>query len=125
MSEGEIRKVNKEAGKLTIRHGELKNLEMPPMTMVFQVKDEAMLDQVQPGDKVRVDLRKRTANMLVSKAELDKRRKAWKPNYPASQTPWQEIYRATVGQLDGGGCLELALDYQDLVHTKGIPRDSH
>lgn len=52
MAQGEIRKVNKEAGKLTIKHGELKNLDMPPMTMVFLVKDKAMLDQVKPGDKV-------------------------------------------------------------------------
>ena len=53
MSEGEVRKVDKGAAKITLRHGELKNLEMPPMTMVFQVKDKAMLDQVKTGDKVR------------------------------------------------------------------------
>lgn len=53
MSDGEIRKVDKEAGKLTIKHGELKNLGMPGMTMVFKVKDPAMLDKVKPGDKVR------------------------------------------------------------------------
>jgi len=52
MSEGEVRKVSKDAGKITIRHGELKNLDMPPMTMVFRVTDVAMLDQVKPGDKV-------------------------------------------------------------------------
>jgi Cu/Ag efflux protein CusF len=53
MSEGEIRKVDKVAGKLTIKHGELKNLSMPAMTMVFRVKDPSMLDKVKPGDKVR------------------------------------------------------------------------
>jgi len=42
-----------------------------------------------------------------------------------SQTPWQELYRSTVGQLDTGGCMELAMKYQDLVHTRGLPRDSH
>jgi Cu(I)/Ag(I) efflux system protein CusF len=52
MTEGEIRKVDKEAGKITIRHAELKNLDMPAMTMVFQAKDKAMLDQVKTGDKV-------------------------------------------------------------------------
>lgn len=52
MSQGEIRKVDKEAGKITIKHGELKNLGMPPMTMVFRVKDRSLLDQVKPGDKV-------------------------------------------------------------------------
>lgn len=52
MSEGEIRKVDKDAKKITIKHGELKNLEMPPMTMVFQVKDLALMEKVKPGDKV-------------------------------------------------------------------------
>jgi Cu(I)/Ag(I) efflux system periplasmic protein CusF len=53
MTEGEVRKVDKDARKLTIKHGEIKNLDMPPMTMVFQVKDAAMLDKVKAGDKVR------------------------------------------------------------------------
>lgn len=53
MSEGEIKKVDKEAGKLTIKHGELKNLGMPGMTMVFKVQDPAMLDKVKQGDKIR------------------------------------------------------------------------
>jgi Cu(I)/Ag(I) efflux system periplasmic protein CusF len=53
MSEGEIKKVDKEAGKITIKHGPLTNLDMPAMTMVFRVKDPAMLDQVMPGDKVK------------------------------------------------------------------------
>jgi Cu/Ag efflux protein CusF len=53
MVDGEVRKVDKEAGKITLRHGELKNLDMPAMTMVFRVKDPAMLEQVKPGDKVR------------------------------------------------------------------------
>ena len=53
LAEGEVRKIDKEAGKITLRHGELKNLGMAPMTMVFRVKDAAMLDQVKAGDKVR------------------------------------------------------------------------
>ena len=53
MAEGEVRKIDKDAGKLTIRHGELKNLDMPPMTMVFRVKDPAMLEQLKVGDKIR------------------------------------------------------------------------
>ncbi|MES2117120.1 MAG: copper-binding protein [Pseudomonadota bacterium] len=53
MSEGEIRKVDKDLGKLTIKHGELKNLGMGAMTMVFRAKEPAMLDQVKQGDKVR------------------------------------------------------------------------
>ncbi len=51
--EGEIRKVDKEAAKLTIRHGEIKRLAMAPMTMVFRVQDPAMLDKVKAGDKVQ------------------------------------------------------------------------
>ena len=53
MTEAEVRKVDKDAAKITLSHGEIRNLEMPPMTMVFQVKDKAMLDKVKAGDKVR------------------------------------------------------------------------
>jgi Cu(I)/Ag(I) efflux system protein CusF len=53
LTEGEIRKVDKDAGKITIKHGPIKNLDMPDMTMVFQVKEPAFLDQVKAGDKVK------------------------------------------------------------------------
>jgi len=53
MTDGEIRKVDKDNGKLTIKHGDIKNLDMPGMTMVFKVKDPAMLDKVKAGDKIR------------------------------------------------------------------------
>jgi Cu(I)/Ag(I) efflux system periplasmic protein CusF len=53
MSEAEVRKVDREAGKLTLRHGEIKNLDMPPMTMVFVVKDRAQLEGLKAGDKVQ------------------------------------------------------------------------
>lgn len=53
LSEGEVRKVDPQAKKLTIRHGPLANLDMPAMTMVFQVQDEAMLQNVRVGDRVR------------------------------------------------------------------------
>ena len=53
MSDGEVRKVDKDAKKITLKHGPLANLDMPPMTMVFQVKDPAMLDLVKAGDKVK------------------------------------------------------------------------
>ena len=53
MVDGEIRKVDKGSAKITIKHGEIKRLDMPPMTMVFQVKDPALLDKVKAGDKVR------------------------------------------------------------------------
>ena len=53
MSEGEVRKVDREGGKLTIKHGPIKNLDMPAMTMVFHVTDAKQLENVKPGDKVR------------------------------------------------------------------------
>lgn len=53
LAEGEVRKVDKSAGKITLKHGEIKSLDMPPMTMVFIVKDLSMLDGVKAGDKVR------------------------------------------------------------------------
>lgn len=53
MAEAEVRKVDKEAAKLTLKHGEIKNLDMPPMTMVFNVRDTALLDQVKVGDRIR------------------------------------------------------------------------
>lgn len=53
MSEGEVRKIDREQGKLTLRHGPIANLGMPAMTMVFRVADAGMLDRVKEGDKVR------------------------------------------------------------------------
>jgi Cu(I)/Ag(I) efflux system protein CusF len=52
-SDGEVRKVDKDAKKITLKHGEIKNLDMPPMTMVFAVKDEALLSAIKTGDKVQ------------------------------------------------------------------------
>ena len=52
-TDAEVRKVDKEGGRLTLKHAEIKHLDMPPMTMVFQVKDRAMLDKLQAGDKVK------------------------------------------------------------------------
>jgi len=53
LADGEVRRIDKAAGKLTLRHGEIKSLDMPPMTMVFQVSDPGFLDRVKVGDKVR------------------------------------------------------------------------
>jgi Cu(I)/Ag(I) efflux system periplasmic protein CusF len=53
MTEAEVRKVDLSAAKITLKHGAIKNLDMPPMSMVFQVKDPALLGQVKAGDKVR------------------------------------------------------------------------
>jgi dihydroxy-acid dehydratase len=77
------------------------------------------------GDRIRVDLRKARVDVLISEKEIAARRSVLPPPKLENQTPWQEFYRANVGQLDTGGCLEFAVKYHDLVHEKGIPRDSH
>ena len=66
MTEGEIRKVDKDAKKLTIKHGEIKNLDMPPMTMVFQVRDGAMLDNLKAGDKIRFAAEKSATGLVLT-----------------------------------------------------------
>ncbi len=53
MTDAEVRKIDKAQSKITLKHGEIKSLDMPPMTMVFTVKDKAVLDSVQTGDKVK------------------------------------------------------------------------
>jgi dihydroxy-acid dehydratase len=77
------------------------------------------------GDRVRIDLNARTADMLVSDEELARRRAAWTPSMPESQTPWQELQRRSVGQLSDGGCLDFAVSYQRIATTRGLPRDNH
>jgi dihydroxy-acid dehydratase len=77
------------------------------------------------GDKIRVDLNQARVDVRLSAAEIDARRRELEPPTLDNQTPWQELYRDTVGQLDSGACMELALKYQDVAHEKGIPRDSH
>ena len=69
MSQGEIRKVDKSGKRLTIKHGPLVNLDMPAMTMVFKVKDPAMLDQVQKGDKVNFVADQINGVLTVTKIE--------------------------------------------------------
>ena len=66
LTDGEVRKIDKDAGKLTLKHGEIKHLEMPPMTMVFVVKDKSMLDTVKAGDKVRFMVIEEKGQMLVT-----------------------------------------------------------
>jgi len=69
MSEGVVRKVDKDQKKITIRHGELKNLDMPPMTMVFQVTDPAFVDQVKVGDEVNFVADKLEGKYTVTRIE--------------------------------------------------------
>ena len=80
---------------------------------------------IQTGDIVRFDLNLRTANMLISDEELAARKAAWTPPVLVSQTPWQELQRRYIGQLDDGGCLTFATKYQKIAATFGLPRDNH
>lgn len=66
LTDGEVRKIDKEAGKITIKHGEIKHLEMPPMTMVFVAKDTSILDKVKAGDKVRFMTVHENGQMIVT-----------------------------------------------------------
>jgi Cu/Ag efflux protein CusF len=66
LTDGEVRRIDKTASKITLKHGEIKNLDMPPMTMVFQVKDAAMLDTVKLGDKVRFHVEKQGGAFVVT-----------------------------------------------------------
>lgn len=75
------------------------------------------------GDRVRIDLNTGECNMLISEEELARRKSEGIPPVPPSQTPWQEIYRSTVGQLETGACMELALKYQGVAQT--MPRHNH
>ena len=75
------------------------------------------------GDRVRIDLNTGECNMLISEEELARRKSEGIPPVPPSQTPWQEIYRNTVGQLETGACMELALKYQGVAQT--LPRHNH
>jgi Cu/Ag efflux protein CusF len=68
-NDGEIRKVDKDAKKITIKHGPLAKLDMPAMTMVFQVKDPALLDKVKAGDKVKFDAEKIGSAYTVTRIE--------------------------------------------------------
>ena len=72
LTDGEIRKVDKDAKKITIKHGEIKNLDMPPMTMVFQVKDPAMLERVKAGDRVKFSAEKLGGTYTVTSIERAK-----------------------------------------------------
>ncbi|HLG90386.1 MAG TPA: IlvD/Edd family dehydratase [Alphaproteobacteria bacterium] len=77
------------------------------------------------GDLIRIDLKKRRADMLIPEAELAERRRTLKLPDLINQTPWQELQRMHVGQLATGAVLEMAVKYQRVVETYGTPRDNH
>ena len=66
MATGEIRKIDKEAGKVTIRHGYIKSIDMPPMTMVFTLKNPALLENLKQGDKVNFDVIQEDGKLVVT-----------------------------------------------------------
>ncbi len=84
---------------------------------------------LQTGDRVRIDLKTGAANILISDDEVARRHAELKANggfpYPEHQTPWQELYRNTVGQHATGGCIELATRYQDIAGRVGVARHNH
>ncbi|MCV0415348.1 MAG: dihydroxy-acid dehydratase [Brevundimonas sp.] len=81
------------------------------------------------GDRLRIDLKTRKVDVLIDAEELAERRRAFDAaggyRYPASQTPWQEIQRSMVGELETGAVLEPAVKYHRIVDTLGLPRDNH
>ena len=84
---------------------------------------------VQTGDRIRIDLKNRSVNVLVCETILETRRARLKKSIqhytPKSQTPWQAIQRRLVGQFDTGAILEEAAEYQKIAQSEGLPRDSH
>ncbi len=81
------------------------------------------------GDRVRIDLRARSVNVLVPDEVLAERRRALEQAggyaYPPAQTPWQGLQRTIVGQLDSGAILEGSEQYQRIAQLRGLPRDNH
>ena len=72
LADGEVRRIDPGTNKITIRHGLIKNLDMPPMTMVFQVKDPALLEKVKAGDKVKFRAQNSGGTMVVTDIEVVK-----------------------------------------------------
>lgn len=66
LTDGEVRKIDKDAGKLTLKHGAIKHLDMPGMTMVFQVNDKALLDKVKVGEKIRFQVASEQGRFVVT-----------------------------------------------------------
>ena len=69
LADGEVRKVDKDAQKLTIKHGPIPSMDMPPMTMVYRVKDPTMLEQVKAGDKIKFEAEKIGSAYTVTRIE--------------------------------------------------------
>ena len=85
----------------------------------------AALRSLQTGDRIRIDLNKRSADILIPDEELAERRRSLKLPEIISQTPWQDIYRQHVGQLATGAVFENTVQYRGVAERFGIPRDNH
>lgn len=72
MTDGEVRKIDKDAGKITIKHGEIKHMEMPGMTMVFSVKDRTVLEKIEVGQKVQFMVVQENGKMMVTDIQVAK-----------------------------------------------------
>jgi dihydroxy-acid dehydratase len=96
---------------------------------ILNVSPEAVLGGglalLKTGDRLRIDLKTRRVDLLVSDEELAVRRAAWSPPALPNQTPWEEIYRSMVGQQGSGACLEPATLFLDIVELRGESRDNH
>ena len=80
---------------------------------------------IETNDKIKIDLNNNRIDLLISEEELKKRKENIKLPTLKNQTPWQEISRKMVGQLETGGCLETETVFLDITNTKGMPRHSH
>ena len=81
--------------------------------------------KIKTGDKIKIDLNNSRIDLLVSNEEIKKRKENTKLPILENQTPWQEISRKMVGQLETGSCLETETVFLDITNTKGMPRHSH
>jgi dihydroxy-acid dehydratase len=100
-----------------------------PNPAILNASPEAVvgggLALLRTGDRVRIDIGRRTADMLISKDELARRRAMWTPPKLVSQTPWQALQRMHTGQLETGACLDFAVAFQKIDETHGLPRTNH
>jgi dihydroxy-acid dehydratase len=80
---------------------------------------------LQTGDRIRIDLNRRSVDVLLPPGALQDRKAAWTPPKLLSMTPWEEIYRSMVGQLGSGACLEPATLFLNVIETRGESRNNH
>jgi Cu(I)/Ag(I) efflux system protein CusF len=72
LTDGEVRKIDKDAGKITLKHGEIKHMDMPPMTMVFAVKDKGLLEKVKTGDNVKFAATNEGGKLTVTDIQVER-----------------------------------------------------